>query len=75
MPKMVFGLDRFYKHTKSNRSNMLAWNELHDVKGQLGPFTDLGEGVLHLCLQVAGRFDSLKPSLELGMFILDHPLI
>ncbi len=44
MPKMVFGLDRFYKHTKSNRSNMLAWNELHDVKGQLGPFTDLQEG-------------------------------
>lgn len=44
MPKMAFGLDRFYKHTKSNCSNMLAWNELHILKGQLGPFTDLEEG-------------------------------
>lgn len=44
MPKMAFGLDRFYKHIKSNCSNMLAWNELHIVKGQLGPFTDLEEG-------------------------------
>lgn len=44
MPKMVFGLDRFYKHTKSNCSSMLVWNELHIVKGQLGLFTDLEEG-------------------------------
>lgn len=44
MPKMAFGLDRFYKHIKSNCSNILAWNELHIVKGQLGPFTDLEEG-------------------------------
>lgn len=44
MPKMAFGLDGSYKHTKSNCSNMRVWNELHIVKGPLGPITDLEEG-------------------------------
>lgn len=85
MPKMSFGLEGSYKHTKSNCSNMLGWNELHFVEGQSGPFIILEEGdqwgvfcivsSMWLGQSKSSRFDSLKLHLELGMFILDHPLI
>lgn len=62
MPKMAFGLDGSYKHTKSNCSKMLAWNI---VKGKLGPFTDVEEGdavIIGECfaLMPAGGWERVK---------------
>lgn len=58
MSKMAFGLDGSYRHSKSNCSNMLAWNELRIVEGQSGPSIYLKKGdavisVLHCCQHVA----------------------
>lgn len=55
MPKMAFGLDGSYKHTKSNCSKMLAWNIVEDVEE--GDAVIIGEC---FALMPAGGWERVK---------------
>lgn len=83
--KICFGLEGSYKQTKSNCSNMLGWNELHFWKVSR-VLSQTWRKVINDCFALlpacycmgpskSSRFDYLKLSLELDLFILDHPLI